>query len=852
MHLLPTHVNPNPNRRLLPLQNQKALSYKHFRGGAYEDYNVGGDTSPDVTPPVQRGNGANGDDPYAKPSGGDVGATTGTLSYGAPKKAAGKKRQPNGSGKPQRKGTAAGRGSKKHIPADATDAPDLVAGTGLPEVGPPAPIKLPGAAKDCPPSDASWPSDPQMGVSVSGKKNPRWSGSRELRAYLRRTGYDKVEDEDGDPQGQRQRRPKSGKRLSGGSSRVVQAIKRTGSYLSEKSSSRRNTFDWVDDPVIGGIRRVDSADPDTWAGVSMADIGRMDVERAGRGGEKGPGRSRGRERDDVSRSNLPAVPPPPAVEAPAAKTHGRSRSREAGSGKAHRRGSGSREDKTTAAALFDKDPPARSLASLLSGGNPRRVAPAEDEEPKSDAFGDFDASFVDKKWGGGGRAAEPEPPSASRSRSRDVGRSSHAPSRRSGEMRKGREADRSRGGRGRRGSRSVEPAAERETTWATLASHASRNNEEEDHAAAEEERLRAEKARKMEALEEMRAEKKRTERDRDRARRGQDPTTDDDERAEAERERTRLREQQKSEEREQERARKEAERRERKARKQQQEEEEEGARQHQRRRRQNEDQEPEAPDPRRERGGGSGRVDDSTRRGDKTAVTAAATGRRGSGRERERGRGAGKEQDSRPTARARRSESTSNRRQEASHRDRERNRGENHDGRRREGSGRVQHRGRPADKSGDGDGDGDRADKAERAARSRSTPAGPAAAAAGGRETAADRPRRRSRDPGGREEQPPQREKKAAAGRSRDRDRDRREGGESRRRSSTSPTRAPATAAGSAKPAAATSRPAAAAAKPAAAKKSSATRFSNDPRARKERAAMLQEKRASAKAGGHE
>ncbi|CAN0477438.1 unnamed protein product, partial [Ectocarpus sp. 12 AP-2014] len=58
-------------------------------------------------------------------------------------------------------------------------------------------VELPGAAAYQPPSDASWPSDPRVGVSVSGTKNPRWSGSRELNAYLRRTGYKEMDTEGG-------------------------------------------------------------------------------------------------------------------------------------------------------------------------------------------------------------------------------------------------------------------------------------------------------------------------------------------------------------------------------------------------------------------------------------------------------------------------------------------------------------------------------------------------------------------------------------------------------------------------------------------------------------------------------
>lgn len=96
--------------------------------------------------------------------------------------------------------------------------------------GSPLPMQgLPGASQERPPSDASWPTDSHVGVSVDGKKHPRWSGSRELRAYLRRTGYGKV-DAMTILEG---KEPKQEVEERNGGRNIVKAIKRAGSFLND-------------------------------------------------------------------------------------------------------------------------------------------------------------------------------------------------------------------------------------------------------------------------------------------------------------------------------------------------------------------------------------------------------------------------------------------------------------------------------------------------------------------------------------------------------------------------------------------------------------------------------------------
>lgn len=102
--------------------------------------------------------------------------------------------------------------------------------------GSPLPIQgLPGASQDRPPSDASWPTDSHIGVSVNGKKHPRWSGSRELRAYLQRTGYgngDAMTILEG-------KEPKQEVEERNSRRNIVKAIKRAGSFLNDGGSGEQ-------------------------------------------------------------------------------------------------------------------------------------------------------------------------------------------------------------------------------------------------------------------------------------------------------------------------------------------------------------------------------------------------------------------------------------------------------------------------------------------------------------------------------------------------------------------------------------------------------------------------------------
>lgn len=132
--------------------------------------------------------------------------------------------------------SAAERGDTNTVSPVAVARKATIESAVLEQNGSPLPIQgLPGASQDRPPSDASWPTDSHVGVSVDGKKHPRWSGSRELRAYLQRTGYGNVDSmtilEGKGPEQEVEER--------NGGRNIVKAIKRAGSFLNDGRSGEQ-------------------------------------------------------------------------------------------------------------------------------------------------------------------------------------------------------------------------------------------------------------------------------------------------------------------------------------------------------------------------------------------------------------------------------------------------------------------------------------------------------------------------------------------------------------------------------------------------------------------------------------
>ncbi|CAM9357445.1 unnamed protein product, partial [Laminaria digitata] len=372
---------------------QKALTYKHSRSAIYEDYNDGG-TSPDVSPPLRTRSSSAGP---ANPGRGrkpqpDAKTSTTTAARLSAAEAGKPARQQNTHkprGKaPRREGSGGGTTAVDHH----HNAPRRSA---LPPVEAPSALRLPGAAKDRPPSDASWPSDPRVGISVSGKKNPRWSGGRELKAYLRRTGYDKVEPENMETDNQ--------KRLEGGGAggnRMMQAMKSASSRLSEKSKN----FDWI----------------------SMMDImAALDLDEVPGGKKNARSRSRSRS-PGIPLGDLPVQPPPPpgdVAPVPARITVARDKhSRSKSSSRPRPRGAGN-GDRRNAAAPDDDPAQDRRGSSWRGGGSgksrSRRVMPDPEEELHT-----LDKAFAEQNWNAPSADAPhaPVPPSPSTVRGDGAGK----------------------------------------------------------------------------------------------------------------------------------------------------------------------------------------------------------------------------------------------------------------------------------------------------------------------------------------------------------------------------------------------------------------------------------------------
>ncbi|CAN0313510.1 unnamed protein product [Ectocarpus sp. 12 AP-2014] len=484
--------------------NQLALSYKHFRAAAVtqNNYKEDGDTSPDVSPPS--GKDASVTPPAFPADDRERGlqtAATATAASGVETLAAKKKpsraapRPTAKSGKPARRERSAdARGRAAEPPDDFDD------------------VELPGAAAYQPPSDASWPSDPRVGVSVSGTKNPRWSGSRELNAYLRRTGYKEMDTEGGggdDGGGGVQiggQRSGSGGRGRGGGNAMVQAIKTTGSMLSEKSRGRNsNKF----------TRMEEGAEHDE-AGhsLSMQAVDTMGME-------------------DIPLGDIPVSPSPPRaaqrskiLSKPRSKSRSRSRSprkRRGSKSSSHRRGgggSGGSSGRTNGSGSAPIDGSlgvpweSSSKSSRLSGrGRPSRVAPT-DEDSGPDEFGKCDPSLLDRVAG----AELPEP--LSRNVPKNVPRSGAEPSGGGQDKSRVRGLDENGGGRSRSRSKAAglpEAALEGERARPDKGSRRQQEEEERERIRAERSRAlkeeQAEERRRARALEEEkeRAERKRAE-----------------------------------------------------------------------------------------------------------------------------------------------------------------------------------------------------------------------------------------------------------------------------------------------------------------------------------------------------
>lgn len=246
----------------------------------------------------------------------------------------------------------------------------------------PSALRLPGASRDRPPSDASWPSDSKLGISVSGKKNPRWSGGRELRSYLRRTGYDKVEPGDDHP----------GSAKSGSvSERIMANVKSAGSKHED------HKFDWVDDSAgihTRNLHPVEGRRSNTHAKDSGARL-RKDKVPADASDESG-----------TPLGDLPVPPPPPGDVAPIPAritVHrdqgGRSKS-QSRSGRSHR---ASAEKGTARGRAGTNSKGHGSVARSASWcsrassrpASMRKVAPTDEPD---DEFGDLEEPREETSW----------------------------------------------------------------------------------------------------------------------------------------------------------------------------------------------------------------------------------------------------------------------------------------------------------------------------------------------------------------------------------------------------------------------------------------------------------------------
>lgn len=429
-------------------QQQKALTYKHSRSAIYEDFNDGG-TSPDVSPPLRAKRSSSAADP-TKPGGrrqSHPKEKTTAVPTTAARLAAAEAGKPVQGRKPRQQQPHKPRGkAPRRDGGPVPPAPAATVGGGavstaataldrhpprrsaLPPVEAHAALRLPGAAKDRPPSDASWPSDPRVGISVSGKKNPRWSGGRELKAYLRRTGYDKVEPEGMEHDAQ----PPS--RLEGAAgSRILQAMKSASSRLSDKSKK----YDWVEDPQrvdLGGENGVQTGETPNMEGrqISMMDImAALDLDDV-------PGRNTAAS-PEIPLGDLPVQPPPPpgdVAPVPARITvardkHGRSNSKSRPRPRGGK-GTAGNGDRGNAAVADDED---RRVPSWPSRGGStksrsRRVVPTEDAEDAEEIH-TLDKAFAEQNWNAPSAEAPYTPAPPSPSTLRDGGGNEHRPQRHS-------------------------------------------------------------------------------------------------------------------------------------------------------------------------------------------------------------------------------------------------------------------------------------------------------------------------------------------------------------------------------------------------------------------------------------
>ena len=223
-HDAPHQQQPPPLSLLYKTQQQdKALAFKHAlasRGSVpvsappYDE-----NTSTENSPPFGGGGhkaskAAVGDDSLKA-------LETGLADVQKPPETYKKNRRYRGKINPPRSGG-------KNAPVASTAA---VTARATPFVSVALDANLPETSQDRTPSDASWPTDPHAGASIDGNKHPRWNGSRELNAYLRRTGYDKVEataiTEGDEPAVDAQGRFKRSRLARDNGSSVVKAIKRT-------------------------------------------------------------------------------------------------------------------------------------------------------------------------------------------------------------------------------------------------------------------------------------------------------------------------------------------------------------------------------------------------------------------------------------------------------------------------------------------------------------------------------------------------------------------------------------------------------------------------------------------------
>lgn len=427
-NFLPLPTSITPPCFFVFLQKQKALTYKHSRSAIYEDFNDGG-TSPDVSPPLRRSSSAG----PTKPGGTrrkneQVPTTAARLSAAEAGKPATRKQQPRqkqqqprGGKAPRRDGgpvppapaaTVGGRGgSGNATTALGNHHQPPPRRTALPPVEAHSALRLPGAAKDNPPSDASWPTDPRVGISVSGKKNPRWSGGRELKAYLRRTGYDRVEPEDlmGDEP-----------RLEGtGGNRMLQAMKSASSRLSEKS---KQTFDWVEDP---GLEMHDISKPDDGGRISMNDImAALDLDEAPVPVRK----TRASPPSEVALGDLPVQPPPsPGFAAPVparitAVPKDKNRRSKSKSRARPRGAKGATGDRGNDSPPEDENRRMPSRSSLGGSGRnrSRRVVPTEDADDGEELH-TLNKAFAEQNWNAPSADAPPAPVPPSPSTVRDNG-----------------------------------------------------------------------------------------------------------------------------------------------------------------------------------------------------------------------------------------------------------------------------------------------------------------------------------------------------------------------------------------------------------------------------------------------